>query len=122
MFVIFAVVFLVAMFGMGKENSLVHNPTDRYGRSTGESEIKTSPNYARRVLLIVAPIVAIIVPLAVIGLAGNNSVPVKSVGVVTSFGKVVGQPYGPGQHWMFPTRSLHIVTDTIQSDSFAQGK
>lgn len=53
-------------------------------------------------------------------LSGYQGVPVKSVGVVTSFGKVVGTPYGPGQHWLVPWKSLNIVQDTIQSDSFAQ--
>lgn len=120
LFVAGLVTFLVAMFGMGKENTLRHQATDRYGRPAGEPRVETSPNYTRRVLLIVSPIVALLLPLAIIGLAGNNSVPTKSVGVVTSFGKVVGHPYGPGNHWMFPTKTLNVVTDTIQSDSFAQ--
>lgn len=48
-----------------------------------------------------------------------HSVPTKSVGVVTSYGKVIGAPYGPGGHLMAPWRTLNIVRDTIQSDSFS---
>ena len=47
-----------------------------------------------------------------------HSVPTKSEGVVTSYGRVIGTPYGPGSHLMAPWRTLNIVQDTIQSDSF----
>lgn len=49
-----------------------------------------------------------------------HSVPTKSVGVITSYGKVIGTPYGPGSHLLTPWRTLNIVQDTIQSDSFLQ--
>lgn len=49
-----------------------------------------------------------------------QSVPTKSEGVVTSYGKVIGTPYGPGRHQIAPWRTLNIVQDTIQSDSFFQ--
>jgi hypothetical protein len=49
-----------------------------------------------------------------------QSVPTKSEGVVTSYGKVVGTPYGPGGHIIAPWKTLNIVQDTIQSDSFFQ--
>lgn len=61
-------------------------------------------------LVIIAP--------AIFFFSGFNSVPTKSVGVVTSYGKVIGAPYGPGSHWMAPWKSLNIVQDTIQSDNF----
>jgi len=51
-----------------------------------------------------------------------QSVPTKSVGVVTSYGKVLGTPYGPGGHWIAPWRTLNIVQDTIQSDKFFQSE
>lgn len=49
-----------------------------------------------------------------------QSVPTKSEGVVTSYGKVIGTPYGPGRHQIAPWRTLNVVQDTIQSDSFFQ--
>jgi len=49
-----------------------------------------------------------------------QSVPTKSEGVVTSYGKVIGTPYGPGRHFMAPWKTLNIVQDTIQSDTFFQ--
>ncbi len=60
----------------------------------------------------------ILVPLMIF-LSGWNTVPVKSVGVTTSFGKV-GAEYGPGAHWLFPTQSLNIIQDTIQTDRYFQ--
>ena len=53
-------------------------------------------------------------------LSGYTSVPTKSVGVITSYGKVIGTPYTPGQHWLPPWRGLTIVSDAIQSDNFKQ--
>ena len=49
-----------------------------------------------------------------------QSVPTKSEGVVTSYGKVIGTPYGPGRHFMAPWKTLNIVQNTIQSDTFSQ--
>ena len=49
-----------------------------------------------------------------------HSVPTKSVGVTTSYGKVIGTPYGPGAHMLAPWKNLNIVQDTIQSDNFSQ--
>lgn len=48
-----------------------------------------------------------------------KSVPTKSEGVVTSYGKVIGTPYGPGRHEIAPWRTLNIVQNTIQSDTFS---
>lgn len=67
---------------------------------------------------IASVLVIIIAPVALI-LSGFTYVPTKSVGVVTSFGKV-GTEYGPGSHWLAPWRSLSIIQDTIQSDNFFQ--
>lgn len=48
-----------------------------------------------------------------------QSVPTKSEGVLTSYGKVIGTPYGPGPHMVAPWRTVNIVADTIQSDKFS---
>lgn len=48
-----------------------------------------------------------------------QSVPTKSEGVLTSYGKVIGTPYGPGPHLVAPWRTVNIVADTIQSDKFS---
>lgn len=76
-------------------------------------------NYARTWVTIGA---AAFVPIAIITFvaSGFQSVPTKSVGVLTSFGKVMGTPYGPGSYWMVPWKTLNVVSDTIQSDSFLQ--
>lgn len=76
------------------------------------------PNYGRRWTLIGSVVALLIAPLIVV-LAGINTVPTKSVGVVTSFGRV-GAEYGPGAHWLWPWKTLNTVSDTIQSDNFAQ--
>jgi regulator of protease activity HflC (stomatin/prohibitin superfamily) len=75
-------------------------------------------NWARRGTILAGVVALLIAPLIVV-LAGINSVPTKSVGVVTSFGRV-GAEYAPGGHWLWPWKTLNIVSDTIQSDSFAQ--
>jgi len=76
-------------------------------------------NYGRRWTMVAGSVFLVLVPV-IFFFAGFNSVPTKSVGVVTSYGKVIGQPYGPGGHWMVPWKSLNIVQDTIQSDNFSQ--
>jgi regulator of protease activity HflC (stomatin/prohibitin superfamily) len=94
--------FIGAQLGMPKEIS------DRSG---------AHKNYARTWTKIAAVVCIVIAPVIFI-LAGFNSVPVKSVGVVTSYGRV-GAEYSPGAHWLPPWQSLNIVSDTIQSDNFS---
>jgi regulator of protease activity HflC (stomatin/prohibitin superfamily) len=84
------------------------------GKRTGGER----PNYARRGMIL-GGVVAIVIAPVVFVLAGIQSVPTKSVGVVTSYGRV-GSEYNPGAHWLPPWKSLNVVSDTIQSDSFAQ--
>src|SRR5690242_20371834 len=74
--------------------------------------------YARVWVSIASVFALVIIAPGIFFLSGFNSVPTKSVGVITSYGKVVGNPYGPGSHWMVPWKTLNIVQDTIQSDSF----
>jgi regulator of protease activity HflC (stomatin/prohibitin superfamily) len=47
-----------------------------------------------------------------------NSVPTKSIAVITSYGKVVGKPLGPGVHWLAPWKQLHIIDETVQTTTF----
>lgn len=77
-----------------------------------------SPNYGRRWTILGAVVALLIAPLIIV-LAGINTVPTKSVGVVTSFGRV-GAEYQPGAHWLWPWKTLNVVSDTIQSDNFFQ--
>jgi len=72
-------------------------------------------------------VIGISVAIFVILLAGGmiaqsmyQSVPTKSEGVITSYGKVVGHPFGPGGHWVAPWRTVNIVQNTIQSDTFSE--
>jgi regulator of protease activity HflC (stomatin/prohibitin superfamily) len=110
--VIFALIALVMIiFGVAAPKKITR-PV-RYGSGN-----TTTPNYAKWGVLFGA-IVPLIIGGGIIFLSGFNTVPVKSVGVITSFGKVQGE-YGPGAHWLFPTKSLNIVQDTIQSDNFTQ--
>lgn len=74
-------------------------------------------NYPRTWVKIGACVAVILAPV-IFWLSGFTSVPVKSVGVVTTYGKV-GAEYGPGSHWLLPWKSLAIIQDTIQSDKFA---
>jgi len=73
-----------------------------------------------KILTITGGVFAVLLSGGLIVLSMFQSVPVKSVGVITSYGKVVGTPYGPGGHFLAPWRSLNIVQDTIQSDNFFQ--
>jgi regulator of protease activity HflC (stomatin/prohibitin superfamily) len=50
-------------------------------------------------------------------LAGINSVPVKNVGVVTSFGHVEGDMQ-PGFHWLLPWKNVTNLSETIQTTEF----
>ncbi len=86
-------------------------------KKTADRRGNESTNYGRRWTLIGSVACLVIAPLIVV-LAGINSVPVKSVGVVTSFGRV-GAEYGPGAHWLWPWKTLAVVSDTIQSDNFS---
>jgi regulator of protease activity HflC (stomatin/prohibitin superfamily) len=87
--------------------------TDTYGRQPVEKKNywRTGTIIGSVVLIVVAPVIFL--------LSGIKSVPVKSVGVTTSFGRV-GSEYGPGAHWMVPWKSLNIIQDTIQTDNYAQ--
>jgi regulator of protease activity HflC (stomatin/prohibitin superfamily) len=87
-------------------------------RTVSKGKAGERPNYARRWLVLSAVIAIVIAPVIFVR-AGINSVPTKSVGVVTSFGRV-GSEYAPGAHWLVPWQSLNVIQDTIQSDNFAQ--
>lgn len=112
-YVIFAGIFVLAGVA-GIVAALIAMPKT-VTRYKGGSE---QPNYARRWTLIGAVAALVIAPLIVV-LAGINTVPTKSVGVVTSFGRV-GAEYSPGAHWLWPWKTLNVVSDTIQSDNFSQ--
>lgn len=63
--------------------------------------------------------VVAIIGVLVFAVSGIKSVPTKSIGVATSFGKVTGQPYGPGIHetWQ-PWKAVNIIDETIQTTTF----
>lgn len=105
-------VFLGAQFAMPK--TIKKDIGSRYS-----SSIEEVKNYGRLWAKIGA-IVLVPIAGAIFFASGFQSVPTKSVGVLTSFGQVQGTPYGPGSHWMVPWKTLNVVTDTIQSDSFTQ--
>lgn len=51
--------------------------------------------------------------------SGFKSVPTKSIGVPVSFGKVQGNPYGPGLHQTWtPWLHLNVLDETIQTTTF----
>lgn len=106
--------FLGTQFGMPK--TVTSHTYDRYGSRTDSSEKK---NYARTWVRI-GEVALVVIAGAIFFGSGFQSVPTKSVGVLTSFGQVQGTPYSPGSHWMVPWKTLNVVTDTIQSDSFLQ--
>jgi regulator of protease activity HflC (stomatin/prohibitin superfamily) len=91
-------------------------PKEKYVSYRGTNE--KHKNYTRTWITIAGVVFIVIAPLIFV-LAGINSVPTKSVGVVTSFGRV-GAEYGPGAHWLVPWKTLNTVSDTIQSDNFSQ--
>lgn len=53
-------------------------------------------------------------------IAGIKTVPVKSVGVLTSFGHVEGQ-MGPGIHHTWPWKTVTIMDERIQTTTFNGG-
>lgn len=99
MAIIIAVVAVLAMFGVIFSSQVSRNP---------------------KVWTVVGGVFAVLLAGGMILLSMFHSVPTKSEGVITSYGKVIGTPYGPGQHVLAPWRSLNIVQDTIQSDTFFQ--
>jgi len=95
--IIIAVAAILAMFGVVFSGSVPRNP---------------------KVWTIIGGIFAVILAGGMIVQSMFQSVPTKSEGVVTSYGKVIGAPYGPGSHFLAPWKTLNIVQDTIQSDKF----
>lgn len=63
--------------------------------------------------------VAVALGLLVLLFSGIRSVPVKSVGVVTSFGHVEGD-LTPGFHWELPWKTANILPETVQVNSFGK--
>lgn len=63
--------------------------------------------------------VVAVIGLLVFFVSGIKSVPTKSIGVATSFGKVSGAPLGPGLHvtWQ-PWKNVNIIDETIQTTTF----
>lgn len=64
-------------------------------------------------------VVVLVVAFLLFLITGIKNVPTKSIGVATSFGKVTGQPYGPGLHeTMEPWKHLNIIDETIQTTRY----
>jgi regulator of protease activity HflC (stomatin/prohibitin superfamily) len=61
--------------------------------------------------------VAVVLAIIVFLIGGFKEVPVKSVGVVTSFGQVEGFT-GPGPHLMWPWKNVSVLPETIQTTTF----
>jgi regulator of protease activity HflC (stomatin/prohibitin superfamily) len=59
----------------------------------------------------------IVIGVLVFVLSGITSVPVKNVGVVTSFGHVEGD-LQPGFHWLLPWKDTTNLSETIQTTEF----
>lgn len=97
--IIIAVIAILAMLGVIFTDKVTRNP---------------------KVWTIIGGTFAVLLAGGLVTLSMFKSVPTKSEGVVTSYGKVIGTPYGPGGHFMAPWRTLNIVQDTIQSDGFFQ--
>lgn len=95
--IVIAVIAILAMIGVLFAGDISRNP---------------------KVWTVIGGTFAILLAGGLIVLSMFKSVPTKSEGVVTSYGKVIGTPYGPGGHFMAPWRTLNIVQNTIQSDSF----
>lgn len=64
--------------------------------------------------------VAAFLGLLILLFSGIRSVPVKSVGVVTSFGHVEGD-LTPGFHWELPYKTANILPETIQTTTWSGG-
>lgn len=96
---------------------ITSHPTDRWGTRTGGDPV-TRRNYWK-IGIATTSVIPLLAAGAIFFFSGFHTVPAKSVGVVTQYGKVLNE-YGPGGHWLFPTKSLNIVQDTKQSDQFLQ--
>lgn len=77
----------------------------------------SKPDTSRQTIFIGVAVLVLAFLLFVI--TGIKSVPTKSIAVVTSFGKVVGQPLGPGWHetWA-PWERAYVIDETIQTTTF----
>jgi len=60
----------------------------------------------------------LVLGLLVLLFSGIRSVPVKSVGVLTSFGHVEGD-LTPGFHWQLPFKEANILPETIQTTTWS---
>ena len=78
------------------------------------------PTRNPRYLGVLGGVLAVLLAGGMIAQSMFQSVPTKSIGVRTSYGKVIGTPYGPGGHWVPPWVTLNIVQNTIQSDTFSE--
>jgi regulator of protease activity HflC (stomatin/prohibitin superfamily) len=67
--------------------------------------------------LLASAIGVFLLAVLVFALSGVREVPTKSVGVVTSFGRV-GAIVTPGLHWMAPWSKVNILTTRIQTTTF----
>lgn len=61
----------------------------------------------------------LVLALVLFAISGLKDIPTKSIGVVTSFGRISGQPLGPGIHetWK-PWEHANVIDETIQTTTF----
>lgn len=105
---------LGAKFGMPKVRTVRVATGSRYSPSYDTQEKK---NFYR-FWVMAGAVVPVILAAVTFFAAGFTSVPTKSEGVLTSYGKVFGDVYQPGGHWILPWKTMNVVGDTIQSDNF----
>jgi regulator of protease activity HflC (stomatin/prohibitin superfamily) len=97
---IIGVILLIASIFVGKQG---------YGRD-GTSD---------RPLVIIGGIACLFIFVLFWCIGGVKSVPTKSIGIPISFGKISGQPYGPGAHFTWqPWLHLADVSERVQTTTF----
>lgn len=106
----------VAILVVGGAYGIVHGIRMKPLTQAQRNQYSTDPIDPKSVWKIVGPI-ALVLGLLVLLFSGIRSVPVKSVGVVTSFGHVEGD-LTPGFHWELPYKTANILPETIQTTTF----
>jgi regulator of protease activity HflC (stomatin/prohibitin superfamily) len=89
----------------------------KHAPATRSSSYDNSLDVNGRLLARSLGVAGITIGLLVFLLAGITSVPVKNVGVVTSFGHVEGD-LQPGFHWLAPWKDTTNLSETIQTTEF----
>lgn len=110
------IVFVIALVGVGVFGIVRGIRMKPLSDAQRRASSYSNPIDPKNVWKILGPCL-LVLGLLVLLFSGIRSVPVKSVGVVTSFGHVEGD-LTPGFHWELPYKTANILPETIQTTTW----